>query len=462
MEESKEEVKQAPQKDDYCEMIDGEGKPAQQQVEFTPEQEEKLRVMKDLIIKKALVQVKSLRPDRKTLIQSIQLAEESDMMSRHLSEILKCSICLGRVVEPLDCKKCDRVYCKECLLMHLDKYKNDRCPDCRQPIEVTLNFNRVIKQIYDTITYNGCSMCSKSDKMTTNQLVQHLQKECLRILNRCPSAGCRIRVSKKNWEKHLLVECKGRCFDCEKCEQSFDRNYYFSHSCQEVALINERLVAKTVEDLKKDNPSFKAFVDSQVNIILTRQQLATPPVPAPQANSAPPLEEVAELQPSVDQSALEKRLPPPKPQPAVLAGVRRKSKALAKGTLAFAKDGDNYICENHAKPMTLVEAIPLNNPDRITRSLVHIWCDVCGKSIDRIACIYSESIHLNLANLVRQAEEGEGDENDQDDNDGNDRKRVGEKRKRYPFRYRCEECPNGGMDVCLKCINDDKNYLPPQ
>ncbi|TNV78777.1 hypothetical protein FGO68_gene7372 [Halteria grandinella] len=132
-------------------------------------------------------------------------------------------------------------------------------------------------------------------------------------------------------------------------------------------------------------------------------------------------------------------------QPLPISGVKRKSKAQSKGKSSFSQVGDNYICLTHAKKMTLVEAV-------LEKGIQHIYCDICNRYIDRIKCNYSKAIHLNLAKL-------QGVKIENENIDQLAAKKVGEKRK-YPFRFRCDECPEGGLDVCLKCINDDKTYLP--
>ncbi|TNV78395.1 hypothetical protein FGO68_gene1051 [Halteria grandinella] len=436
MEERKEAVKQ--EKEEAIELIDGLGGAGEK--EYTCDEEDKIRVMKEQILKIVQNQVKSLRPDSLTLRECIQTAEESDAVCKKLSELLQCSICLGRVIDPLDCKKCDKVYCKECLLIHLEKAKNGKCPDCRQSIEVTLKFNRVIKQIYDTIAFNGCSKCSNGDRMTTDQLVNHLKKECRRVLVKCSSKGCLKGVAKRDWEDHLLLECKGRFFECNKCEIQFDRFQFFAHSCQKIQAINDKFGAKADGDIS----SFQTFVDKQVQLRLSaikdmqnkgmeNQELRGIPIKTeilPQQHQKPQLIDMGQI-------------------PAVV-GVKRKSKAQTKGISSFAQDGDNYVCLTHAKKMTLVEAIPPPDPDQANR-ILHIWCDLCHRRIDLIKCNYSNSIHKNLANIQG------ADSNKKDDQ----QKKVGEKRK-YPFRYRCDECCDDGMDLCLKCINDDKTYHPPQ
>ena len=65
-----------------------------------------------------------------------------------LQSLLKCKICNGVVVNPYQCKNCDNIFCKQCIL-------TKKCPNCKGDIKE----NKILKELTSKLLVkckNGC------------------------------------------------------------------------------------------------------------------------------------------------------------------------------------------------------------------------------------------------------------------------------------------------------------------
>ena len=68
---------------------------------------------------------------------------------RDVLETFNCMICFNIPIEPMECSKCDVLFCKKCI----DKYKQNssysqskKCPKCRESFEIR-SMNRKLKEM---------------------------------------------------------------------------------------------------------------------------------------------------------------------------------------------------------------------------------------------------------------------------------------------------------------------------
>ena len=100
-----------------------------------------------------------------------------------LSPTLQCSICLDLVMEPVECQKCSKLFCKECINNWLQN--STQCP----------NKHQFIKQ---------------------STLDDWIKPALNRIFIKCPFQGCKNSYAYSTWSNHLK-RCpnKSRGFEAE-------------------------------------------------------------------------------------------------------------------------------------------------------------------------------------------------------------------------------------------------------
>ena len=66
----------------------------------------------------------------------IPLDRISSDLDKKTLESKKCCICLNIVWDPIDCSKCQNIFCKYCINLLLTK-KKDSCPLCKRQFKST-------------------------------------------------------------------------------------------------------------------------------------------------------------------------------------------------------------------------------------------------------------------------------------------------------------------------------------
>jgi hypothetical protein len=79
-------------------------------------------------------------------------------------------------------------------MTHLSKTPGEKCPSCRQHLELTLRFNRNLNEIYETLEYVKCAICDfkKDDQeqeglvgIPIQEMIKHLKEDCLSMDVKC-------------------------------------------------------------------------------------------------------------------------------------------------------------------------------------------------------------------------------------------------------------------------------------
>lgn len=72
---------------------------------------------------------------------------------------LQCPICLDLVIEPFECEKCGKIFCKECITSWLNNSPQKECPN-KHKFERKLILddwiNNTLQKIYIKCPYNNC------------------------------------------------------------------------------------------------------------------------------------------------------------------------------------------------------------------------------------------------------------------------------------------------------------------
>lgn len=85
-----------------------------------------------------------------------------------LSELITCCICKQIAKEPMNCKSCNRIYCKECI----EKNKMKCSPHCNSS---TFSMNEIAKKIIEKLKMkckNGCGALIPLSEVETHYLKQ--------------------------------------------------------------------------------------------------------------------------------------------------------------------------------------------------------------------------------------------------------------------------------------------------
>lgn len=141
------------------------------------------------------------------LDEYIQTADKSCL------ENFTCCICACLAWDPVCCPKCDKPFCRACII----KYgKTKLCPfkcEINSFREITRNEKSYLNKIKIKCTNVGCSKY-----VPYSDYVNHLEKCVLRKYH-CKNYPCKEEGYIKNMINHIK-ECPHRLVECSKCKQS--------------------------------------------------------------------------------------------------------------------------------------------------------------------------------------------------------------------------------------------------
>ena len=149
---------------------------------------------------------------------------------KNCQEIFTCSICSCLAWDPVCCPKCDKPFCRACLL----KYgKNKKCPfKCESYSfrEVTRNEKNYLNKIKIKCTNVGCSKY-----IPYSEYLNHLEKCQLRKYH-CKNQSCKEEgyiIDMINHSKN----CPYRIVECGKCKQNIkfsEMKIHQQENCPEI------------------------------------------------------------------------------------------------------------------------------------------------------------------------------------------------------------------------------------
>jgi hypothetical protein len=127
--------------------------------------------------------------------------------------ILTCAICLGFLIDPLECIKCQSNYCRECVVNW-----NGRCPK-KCSGDKYIKVHRNTTQILEKLIIN-CFLCHKP--INYSSYMGHIENKCSKIKVKCVNEGCAEQVEKHEIDEHLH-KCEFTILDCEECGSKIKR-----------------------------------------------------------------------------------------------------------------------------------------------------------------------------------------------------------------------------------------------
>ena len=157
-----------------------------------------------------------------------------------LSDELKCRICHGILMHPMECKQCENCFCMNCLQKWL--LQSGHCPfKCAEEPDFKLKPHKIIRNMLSKLKISckhkslGCQKVLDYDKLEI-----HEEHECDMARKPCPerSAGCKAMLARDEIEKHVKEECPFTKMDCMYCNEKFARRDLRDHllSCEQAIM----------------------------------------------------------------------------------------------------------------------------------------------------------------------------------------------------------------------------------
>jgi Zinc finger, ZZ type len=164
---------------------------------------------------------------------------DQDRFPSPFSTDLICSICLGVLEDPAECKKCQTNFCSECI--NLWKSKNQKCPN---NCELLLNrSHRFVRSVLENlpircINYNsGCQQILKLE-----YIKNHENKECEFRKIKCKYLDCGLQFTSSEIEEHEK-NCPKKIIICGECGDEVFYSNLNEHSC--IASLTSRISSLT-------------------------------------------------------------------------------------------------------------------------------------------------------------------------------------------------------------------------
>ena len=183
---------------------------------------------------------------------------------KEFDDAITCSICTGLLWNPIRCKTCLTMFCKQCISKW--KSKSSKCPmNCGEFQEDTVdrNLKNMLEKfkLYCPNNQSGCISI-----INYNDFIDHVNKYCDFIRYKCKL--CNQEVNKKDIENHYN-NCPVICINnqqdeilCDVCKGNIKNKNYVNHF--NVCLKKmTNIVNNLSNDLKEKNQKIN-FLESQL------------------------------------------------------------------------------------------------------------------------------------------------------------------------------------------------------
>ena len=128
-------------------------------------------------------------------------------------DILLCGICTNIPFEPIECKKCSKLFCTKCI-ESVDQSKSDKCQSChkiwKSRIPINIYARCMIEGLNFKCKYEGCKEIISYEKFQLHV------KRCTFGQQICPYGNCTFSALKKRLDKHM-TKCQYRPSKCNFC-----------------------------------------------------------------------------------------------------------------------------------------------------------------------------------------------------------------------------------------------------
>ena len=167
----------------------------------------------------------------------IEMPEIQNELQHKMAEEIFCVMCGNFPYQPLECRNCNKLFCKHCQLQL--KQNNDpqnvSCSSCNARGDFLQNLNKVLSNCI-----NFCEFphkCYREEKhgmiiwKTMRELQEHAMYEC-------PKFGCDIcyhedfqHMTRAQLFQHIKRECPEVMVQCQTCVKDYNRAEFARHEC---------------------------------------------------------------------------------------------------------------------------------------------------------------------------------------------------------------------------------------
>lgn len=180
---------------------------------------------------------------------NLDLIQNIDFFHKFDNNLI-CSICLGFLIDPLECSKCQSNYCKNCL-----NGWSGRCPK-KCGFRNYVKVHKMTAQALDELKIK-CLRCSKY--INYSKYVDHIEKTCEKLMIKCVNEECQQEMEKINLELHLK-NCDFVKQECQECGTNVKRKYLknkFSEMENKIKELSKDKTNLIVKNLRLENKILK-------------------------------------------------------------------------------------------------------------------------------------------------------------------------------------------------------------
>jgi hypothetical protein len=148
-----------------------------------------------------------------------------------LTDELRCRICHGILMRPMECKQCENCFCMDCLQKWLRE--SGQCPfKCSDEPDFKMKPHKIIRNMLSKLKITcknkslGCEKILDYDKLEIHQ-----DHECQMLKKPCPERGqgCPALLRQDDIEKHIKEECLYTKMECMYCNEKYPRKDLRDH-----------------------------------------------------------------------------------------------------------------------------------------------------------------------------------------------------------------------------------------
>ncbi len=194
---------------------------------------------------------------------------EDSRFETKVDENLHCIICTEVLKDPVQCRRNEHHFCRNCIIKHLKNYP--KCPTCNDPLTVE-TLARPQRFLANTLSCLKIS-CDNSERgcrkvVELDSLATHVAS-CGFSPMPCSNDQCEEIISRRDNEIHENKVCDFRRVKCDYCGQMVLYKNFMQHTCPPRQEIRE-MKAELREVRSKQDEMFKMMQNMMSSLTVKR------------------------------------------------------------------------------------------------------------------------------------------------------------------------------------------------
>ena len=196
---------------------------------------------------------------------------EESRFETKVDENLRCVICTEVLKDPVQCRRNEHHFCKNCIIEHLKH--SQTCPTCQDPLTVD---TLVKPQRFLVNTLSSLKISCDNAERGCRQVVE------LGLLNThvvncdfspvpCSNDQCDEIINRRDKEIHENKICEYRQVKCEYCTQMVLYKNFMLHTC--TARIEIREIKTELKEIRAVKADLKEILSTQAHMITMMQNM---------------------------------------------------------------------------------------------------------------------------------------------------------------------------------------------